>query len=73
MVRIFKYISFNQSGEMFKIIDIAYLLHLLELNSFLFRINNSLPCRPLNPGPPGMKQIAYQCATVLRSKGEVKG
>ena len=34
--------------------------------SFLFRINNSLPCRDLNPGPPGTKQIAYQCATLLR-------
>ena len=35
--------------------------------SFLFRINNSLPCRDLNPWRPGTKQIAYQCATVLRS------
>ena len=36
------------------------------LNSFLFRINHSLPCRDLNPGPPGTKQIEYQCATMLR-------
>ena len=35
------------------------------LNSFLFRINNSLPCQDLNPGPPGTKQIAYQYATAL--------
>ena len=35
-------------------------------NSFLLRITNSLPCRDLNPGPPGTKLIAYQCATVLR-------
>ena len=35
------------------------------LYSFLFRINNSLPCWDLNPGPPGTKQIAYQSATVL--------
>ena len=35
------------------------------LNSFLFRINNSLPCQDLNPGPPGEKQMTYQCATVL--------
>ena len=34
--------------------------------SFLFRINNSLSCWNLNPGHPGTKQIAYQCATVLR-------
>ena len=34
-------------------------------NSFLFRINNYLPCRDLNPGPAGTKQIAYQCAAVL--------
>ena len=34
--------------------------------SFLFRINHSLPCLDLNPGPPGTKQIAYQCATVLQ-------
>ena len=27
---------------------------------------NSLPCWDLNPGPPGTKQIAYYCATVLR-------
>ena len=33
---------------------------------FLFiQNNNSLPCWDLNPGPPGTKQIAYQCATVL--------
>ena len=36
------------------------------INSFLFWIDNSPPCRDLNPGPPSMKQIAYQCATVLR-------
>ena len=35
-------------------------------NSFLFRINNYLPCQDLNPGPTGMKQIAYQCATMIR-------
>ena len=29
--------------------------------------NNYLPCRVLNPGPPNTMQIAYQCATVLRS------
>ena len=37
-------------------------------NSFLLRINHSLPCRDLSPGPPCTKQIAYQCAAVLRSK-----
>ena len=36
------------------------------LNSFLFGINNSLPCRDLNSGPPSTKQIAYQCATVIQ-------
>ena len=35
-------------------------------NTLLFRIKNYLPCRNSNPGPPGTKQIAYQCATVLR-------
>ena len=40
---------------------------------FLFRINNSLPfariwTRVLQALPPGTKQIAYQCATVLRWK-----
>ena len=40
-------------------------------NSFLFRINNSLPCRDLNPGPPGTKQIAYQCAIIFRCKFEL--
>ena len=35
-------------------------------------INYSLPCWDLNPGPPGteyMKQIVYQCATVLLVAG----
>ena len=35
------------------------------LNSSFYRINNSLPCRDLNPGPPDEKQMTYQCATVL--------
>ena len=38
------------------------------LNTFLFRINNSLPCQDLTPGPPGEKQMTYQYATVLLSK-----
>ena len=33
----------------------------LPMKSF----NNSLPCRDLNPGRPGEKQMTYQCATVL--------
>ena len=40
-------------------------MFLSRINSFLFRINNYLPCRDLNPGPPSTKQIAYQYATVL--------
>ena len=36
------------------------------LNSFLLRMNNSLPCWDMNPGPPGTKQIAHQCATMLQ-------
>ena len=36
------------------------------LYGYKLRIINSLPCRDLNPGPPVTKQIAYQCATVLR-------
>ena len=37
----------------------------IPINSFLFRINNYLPCRDLIPGPPGEKLMTYQCANVL--------
>ena len=38
--------------------------------SFLFW--KIVPCQDLNPGPPGEKQMTYQCATVLLSVHKFK-
>ena len=43
-------------------------------NSFLFRINNFLPCQDLNPGPGGTKQIhtnVLPCFDVPQLFGEM--
>ena len=59
-----------------KIWEIVYISTILESNysvviqtlhlSFLFW--KIVPCRDLNPGPPGEKQMTYQCATMLLSQ-----
>ena len=37
----------------------------IQMLHFSFLFWKIVPCRDLNPGPPGEKQMTYQCATVL--------